>query len=464
MSRTGDIRFDSWKEIAAYLGHDLRTVARWEKDRNLPVHRVPGRGRRAVYAFRNEIDAWLCAERDRQNGNEWLFDRAPTPDAAVGPLPKFKDATASANLRNASRPKSVKLIFILGLIAIAASSLILFESHSVKGAGVGVVNFSGSQLLVWNNGKLSWSYDFNQPLRNLPPEQAAFKIQIQDWKADGEKEIQVAAPLLVPERGDSSTDALYSFSSRGKLLWHHAFDERIHFGGEDCGPRWEISQLMSTGGGTSSSLWFPICSFPTSVSALMKLDATGQLTRQFVNYGHLRTLNEVSTTSGKYVLAGGINNESDEGALAVLKESESSGRSPQTGRLTECDRCPPGQPYRYFLFPRSEVNRLVGPAYNTVVEILVTGTHIQVMTSEAGAHIPPPDWALYDISSEDFVPHSVSFSDDYWLAHQRLSEQGKISHTVENCPERLKSIIVREWSAEKSWTRIALPPISVNGK
>lgn len=52
-------RLDSWKEIAAYLGRDLRTVRRWEKDKRLPVHRVPGGERRAVFAYRAQIDAWL---------------------------------------------------------------------------------------------------------------------------------------------------------------------------------------------------------------------------------------------------------------------------------------------------------------------------------------------------------------------------------------------------------------------
>jgi hypothetical protein len=52
-------RLDSWKEIANYLGRDVRTVRRWEKERALPIHRLPGEGRRAVFAFRVEIDEWL---------------------------------------------------------------------------------------------------------------------------------------------------------------------------------------------------------------------------------------------------------------------------------------------------------------------------------------------------------------------------------------------------------------------
>ena len=54
VNRTGQIsnrRLDSWKEIAAFFDRDERTVRRWEKERALPVHRVPGKGRGSVYAF-----------------------------------------------------------------------------------------------------------------------------------------------------------------------------------------------------------------------------------------------------------------------------------------------------------------------------------------------------------------------------------------------------------------------------
>lgn len=52
-------RLDSWKEIAGYLGRDVRTVIRWEREKHLPVHRVPGGKRRSVFAYPEEIGAWL---------------------------------------------------------------------------------------------------------------------------------------------------------------------------------------------------------------------------------------------------------------------------------------------------------------------------------------------------------------------------------------------------------------------
>ena len=49
---------ESWKEIAAYLKRDVRTVSRWEKEESLPVHRHLHQSRASVYAYASELDAW----------------------------------------------------------------------------------------------------------------------------------------------------------------------------------------------------------------------------------------------------------------------------------------------------------------------------------------------------------------------------------------------------------------------
>ncbi len=52
-------RLDSWKEIAAFFGRDERTVKRWEKERGLPVYRVPGSARGGVFAYAEELTQWM---------------------------------------------------------------------------------------------------------------------------------------------------------------------------------------------------------------------------------------------------------------------------------------------------------------------------------------------------------------------------------------------------------------------
>ena len=49
----------SWKEIAVFLNRGERTVKRWERERGLPVHRVPGGERGSVFAYPDELADWL---------------------------------------------------------------------------------------------------------------------------------------------------------------------------------------------------------------------------------------------------------------------------------------------------------------------------------------------------------------------------------------------------------------------
>jgi Tol biopolymer transport system component len=54
----GEKLLDSWKAIAAYLGRDVSTVRRWEKEERLPVRRHHHLSRASVYAYPSELDAW----------------------------------------------------------------------------------------------------------------------------------------------------------------------------------------------------------------------------------------------------------------------------------------------------------------------------------------------------------------------------------------------------------------------
>jgi tetratricopeptide (TPR) repeat protein len=57
-------RLNSWKEIAAFFDKDVRTLRRWEVERKMPVHRVPGGPRSGVYAYVNELERWLRSDEE----------------------------------------------------------------------------------------------------------------------------------------------------------------------------------------------------------------------------------------------------------------------------------------------------------------------------------------------------------------------------------------------------------------
>ena len=54
------VMLNSWKEIASFLNRGVRTVQRWERDLQLPVHRI-GKGKRSpVYASAPELKFWVA--------------------------------------------------------------------------------------------------------------------------------------------------------------------------------------------------------------------------------------------------------------------------------------------------------------------------------------------------------------------------------------------------------------------
>ena len=88
MTTSDERRLDSWKEIAAYLKRDVRTVQRWERNEGLPVHRKLHGTLGSVFAFEHELDAW------------WNRDRAAAPAAAEAPPARWRLAVLP--LRNLS--------------------------------------------------------------------------------------------------------------------------------------------------------------------------------------------------------------------------------------------------------------------------------------------------------------------------------------------------------------------------
>ncbi len=101
MSGAGKDQIRGWKEIASYFDRDERTVKRWERQRNLPVRRIPGPGRANVYILVAELEAWLAAgnlsaanleqenaQDDEPEDEQELNPRIHSQPLATGSVPK----------------------------------------------------------------------------------------------------------------------------------------------------------------------------------------------------------------------------------------------------------------------------------------------------------------------------------------------------------------------------------------
>ena len=134
-----DKRLESWKQIAAYLGRDARTVQRWELQEGLPVHRHFHSRQGTVYAFQSEIDAWWQNRRARLEPQSAESPDVPsTPGSVPEPLeiaahepapvtdmdqgtaaPLAQNAVATPRRGRRVRLALVALVAVVGLILLS---------------------------------------------------------------------------------------------------------------------------------------------------------------------------------------------------------------------------------------------------------------------------------------------------------------------------------------------------------
>ncbi|MFN3370577.1 MAG: tetratricopeptide repeat protein [Sphingomonadaceae bacterium] len=118
MATSGDRaqgRLTGWKAIAAFLSVDVRTARRWEGERGLPVHRLPGDSRSPVWADPAELRQWMAA---------------PPRDE---PLPASSEAAARDGIAApitptpAGRRRWVAPALGVGLLLAGGGTLLLFD-------------------------------------------------------------------------------------------------------------------------------------------------------------------------------------------------------------------------------------------------------------------------------------------------------------------------------------------------
>jgi TolB-like protein/Tfp pilus assembly protein PilF len=104
-------RLQSWKEIASFFDSDERTVRRWEKERGLPVHRVPGSAGAKVFAYTDELTRWL--EGPKADADRSAVPAEQLPEAAAQQWPHD-----FLSILKAPAMRGIALIVLCALVAI----------------------------------------------------------------------------------------------------------------------------------------------------------------------------------------------------------------------------------------------------------------------------------------------------------------------------------------------------------
>ncbi len=439
-SESGNPRLDSWKEIAAYLRRHERTVQRWRRDRGLPVHQLP-RGRRGgVYAFPEELDAWLRAGGAEQLANGTANGPAELPATPQAPA-------AGHQVQGPGRQAAIAVTVAVVLVAAVITTLRLLSKTPEVPARF---SFSGSSLVAYAaDGRVLWTHTEPGTLVSLNEEQRPERDQVvvRDLDGDGAQEILVALSRTGAGAGRLFSSEFLRFSTSGKVLERFSPQDTLQFGSRRFGPPWDLRVMLVTEEEGRSYVWLAFSHNTWWPSLLLKRDAQGREVGRFVSAGWILSLAAVNDDAGSRILAGGISNQWASAFLAVLPAGNPSGQSPAPPDSPYlCAGCPRAEPLHYFLLPPSEIAPATDQPYNKVRSIIPSAEGIVYVytaesTAEGGAGLAT---AVFEFDL-GFRLRGARRSDYYWAVHDRLYRGGRLDHSSERCPEREVAPPVQEW-------------------
>jgi hypothetical protein len=417
-------RLNSWKEIARHMGREVRTVMRWEKERNLPIHRGPGGKIGLVFAETGELEAWL-------RGHETAADTTTPAAMPIG-------AVAQA----VPRRWSAAIVAILAL-ALGVGGWRSLGSQDADSSGSAVMT-DRAVIARRADGSEKWRYALAGEL-NPPP----FSRALTPTESLGEEGILAATSYVTP-RGSAAARSgqLLWLDASGALKESFSFEDRLRIGTRDYSAPWVVSDFQINGGHGRRLIAVAAHHFEWWPSIVTILDSRWRRQGSFVSAGWIEYLRWLP--DNRLAIAG-FSNVRDGAMVALLDVNAMNGQSPSPrGGEFDCAACGSDRPLRYIVMPRSEVNRANASPFNRASVSLQTSALLVRTMEVPGSTTTAAADALYEFTAQlDLI--RASYSDRYWEMHREMERLGKITHTRENCPDRDGPRQVDIWEPATGW-------------
>ncbi len=358
----------SWKEIAAYLGYDERTCARWEKTLGLPVHRAQGGPKSRVFARKDELDAWFARTFTGENGRI-----AVPPDAMVPPGGTAANGDGSGGRRRRLfDPRLVVGVLGLGAVLVYAALRFLPSGRG----GLADFRIEESRLVGTDaRGRPLWTYETG--IENLQGEAGSsgyrehFQARhdgdggrrlpfliIRDIDGDGRKDVLLSIQTV----DESDEGTLFRIDDRGHKVWEWQAGREMRYGGRAFSADYRVQGFEAEDVDDDGRREIVVVSthnpdYPCQVAVLDGRD--GRLRAEYWNSGHIGdfTFLDLDGDGGKEIVAAGMNNQYGKAAVIVLDPLRMGGASPNTGTY-RCESAGPGREAGYILLSRSEMDRI----------------------------------------------------------------------------------------------------------
>ena len=415
----------SWKEISAYLGYEIRTCQRWEKEAGLPVHRILDSSKSRVFAYKQELDEWIKGKAQSPAKNKWKYLYFLIP--------------------------LVALIFLYFMFILPSSPS---QPHDFK--------IEGSELVILdNNNHKLWGYDTE--VRGLENEE--FYRNHFQIKRLSENPIHRNLPLLIIRDMDHNQKkevlfglrqidsnqkggAFLFFDHKGRVKWTFNPGREMIFGQKIYSSEYGIfgfttEDISNDGLHEIIMISFNICMFP---SQLVVLDQKGQLLKEYWNSGRIYDFSffDLDKDGKKEIILGGCNNEYDKGFLAVLDHDFTSGGSPQTGYY-KSPNLRQGVEEHYLLLPKTIVDD------NEFMRGNINKIHLiddEIISAETKS-------GIYYEFDFNFALKEIRFADRYEEMHDKAYREGLIQEKFSpKVMAELKSELIPKvlYFNENKWT------------
>jgi len=411
-------QLSSWKEIASHLGVTERTAQKWEHERGLPVHRLPGEKGR-VFAWEDELDHWRASVLDKPSW--WVSLRF------------WRNLGAAAVLALAA--------------ALLAASLDTWRKTR-HGPPARFVLDVRTLIVTDDNGREIWRATFDEPFVQgvTPAQMAAMRLaSFSDLNGDGRAEfLFVYRPLSEATRGHT----LFCFSDQGRTLWQYRTRRTVSTPKESFSPPYlgnVVLALPPARDGTRSVLYVShhLSYFPAQV---VVLSPRGEVRGEYWHSGHL-LFAEAARLDGRErpgLLLAGISNSYKTSTLIALDPGNLQCASDESEH-PDYQLDPPERNCELarILFPRTCISRRFDP-YSRPSGLHVLPDHIQFGTSERFGRADCNTLYLFDLG---LSLQSAEVIDAFLSCHREMEAAGLLDHPFSESEARALSRIrvLRHW-------------------
>jgi len=419
----------SWKEIAAYLGCDVRTCHRWEINRGLPVHRAEGGETKSpVFAYKDELDRWF----------QGTFKNTNHTTAKKGAALNWLKWVARVTI----------LLALAGLYFHFWGGLARRQPADFKIVGSTFYALDKDKRELWPKDmgvedlQSTEFYRANFQVMHTDQSNILPALVMKDINADGDTEVLFALKRVNDRTGEG---ILICYDRSGKELWRFRAGRELACRDKVFSPDYRIAgfHCHDLDGDGRQEIVVESFQAPDWPCQLAVLDASGKMIGEFWNAGYLRDLkyHDLDGDGREELIVCGVNNEYRGGCLIVFDTRDIRGASPQSGEYV-CEGLAPGSMLYYATLPYTDVSEAMGNR--------VEGLRLLDITENNWVEATYGNGLIFDF---DFGLKCVQVywghGYEYW--HGVLAKSGKISSVLGPDYARMLREDVRWWNGS-AWT------------